>query len=107
MKTLKESLRRLEEIEEVTDSVAVKQTAEHLEGKQYYPLLLFPVKNFFFLDKEQIAAELQHLHGDPAVTDEFKEMQSNLILTHFELVNRLRRDDPEAWDALFDMIEDD
>ena len=97
----------------------IEKTAGRLEDYRYSPILLIPVDNFLRLTKEDLIAEMKRTvelsesemrdrgftNGADLTTK--KDQQLNLLTHHFALLSRLRDDEPEAWDEVSELFEDD
>lgn len=114
--SLKKALNRLEDI---TDSDAIQETAHELEELHFNPTLLFNVENFLFLSRQDAVAEIDRVTEmtDEAIFDVGIKLGADinkakcdhmaLFVYHFKLLTRLRKDDPEAWDEIHELYEDD
>ena len=97
----------------------IEKTARRLDDYRYSPILLIPVDNFTRLTKEELREEIQRTaelsesemqdmgfaEGADFITK--KDQQLNLLVHHFSLLSRLRNDEPEAWDEVSELFEDD
>lgn len=94
------------EIQALPDSYngAIKASAARLNALNYKPLLLKDVDNFIFLKKADMLSIIEQWSAeDPLPSEE----AFNLLVYHFKLLTRLRRDEPEAWDEVAELMEDD
>lgn len=97
----------------------IERTARELESLSYEPLLIIPVKDFLRIGKEEF---LHQCRSVLALTDgeladlpvaytqdpeRIRQDQLRLLVSQYELLVRLRRDDPEAWDEIHELYEDD
>jgi len=101
----------------VDDPGKIRLTAETLEGLKYTPILLNHVPDFlritsaaFFPALEKVlqepdAPEAELPAGETALS--FREKKASLMIYHYKLLNRLRRGEPEAWDEINGLMEDD
>lgn len=97
----------------------VEKTAERLDDYKYSPILLIPADNFTRLTKEGIIDEMKRIVDlsdsemrdmgfiDGADLTTKKDQQLNLLVHHYSLLSRLRNDEPEAWDEVTELYEDD
>jgi len=94
------------------EAKAVENTAADLARYHYEPVLLESVPNFTMLGREKLLSELAKLKvrvregsDDQALTMIAK--QASLLMYHYRLLIRLRGNDPEAWDEISALYEDD
>lgn len=95
----------------------IRQTAQVLEGMRYSPILLSDFDDFLSVDSTRFFPELEKVLNSPDIAeqelpsglnqDEFREKKAGLLLYHYKLLNRLRRGEPEAWDEINELMEDD
>jgi hypothetical protein len=97
----------------------IESTAKRLEDYRYSPILLIPVDNFIRLTREELIDEMKRTvdlseaemrdlgFTDGADLTTKKDQQLNLLVHHFSLLSRLRNDEPEAWDEVEELYEDD
>lgn len=97
----------------------IEKTAARLDDYEYSPTLLIPVEDFTRLTKEELIEEMKRTvdlsesdmrevgftDGADLITK--KDQQLNLLVHHFSLLSRLRNDEPEAWDEVTELYEDD
>jgi hypothetical protein len=111
-----------EEIRKLDDSVdadGLRLTRERLERVNYSPILILPVPGFLSFSKDDVLREIERVAGlsDREMQDagleagsDFAEMKARhieLLVYHFKLLVRLRRDEPEAWDEVDEIFGDD
>lgn len=97
----------------------IEETARVLEGMSYEPLLLLKTTGFLRMNRKELEAEIKRVN---AMTDEdmmaegfavdadftaFRIKHLELLIYHYGLLCRLRADDPEAWDTINELYEDD
>ncbi len=95
-------------------------TAAHaLEGMNYRPMLLIDMPDFFYITSDGLLAELNRLvkmtseewsaAGCPAhvAHTDFRDKQIGLIFYHYALLYRLRSNEPDAWNEINLLCEDD
>jgi len=116
LKKLKEQYRDLPDDppEEV-----IENTARRLRGMKFSPTLLVEVPDFLHAGKKRILGELERaltLDAEELVgagmnpTSEpeiFRLNHLKLLYYFYELLTRLRKDDPLAWDEINELYEDD
>ncbi|MDA3957819.1 hypothetical protein [Oceanispirochaeta sp.] len=99
------------------DPDLIKKTADELKGLKYNPILLTDFDDFLSVDSSRFFPELGKILNSPEVSDEylpqgetresFREKKARILLYHYKLLNRLRRGEPEAWDEINELMEDD
>jgi hypothetical protein len=96
----------------------IQQTARTLEGMSYTPVLLLDTPGFLTMKADDIRDEVRRVMAlnpeqieqasaagkDP---EKLKFDHLNLLFYHYRLLCRLRRDEPEAWDEVNELYEDD
>ena len=99
------------------DPVMIEKTAEVLKGMRYSPILLSDFDDFLTVDSKRFFSELEKVLASPDIPDaslpdgesqeSFRNKKASLLLYHYKLLNRLRRDEKEAWDEINELMEDD
>ncbi len=99
------------------DPEKIARTTDILERMKYRPILLSDFKDFISADSKRFFPELEKVLNSPDVDDSqlpegddqesFRKKKASLLLYHYKLLNRLRRDEPEAWDEINELMEDD
>lgn len=84
----------------------IEKTARRLESITYQPMLIVEPPDFLRITKARLLAFIDDLVANPGET-ELSEQHLNLLLHHYQLLQRLRRDDPEAWDDISELMEED
>ena len=110
------------EIDEASSSWSaeqIEQTAADLERLGYDPLILIDVKGFVrYTAKEAkeavdriLAMEDQRLSqlqtGTGRSAEDLKRTTIGIMVSQFRLLERLRAQEPEAWDEIHELYEDD
>jgi hypothetical protein len=104
-----------------TDASAgkIEETALVLEGMSYEPLLLLKTAGFLRMNRKNLEEEILRVNqmttqqmmaegfAENANFNEFKAKHLQLLIYHYRLLCRLRTDDPEAWDTVNELYEDD
>ncbi len=97
----------------------IEATAEQLDRMNWTPELLHIPENFSRITRERILAEVQStlalndketekLFGKVTMPPSHVRLtQASLILSAAELLAGLRADNPEAWDTVNELYEDD
>ena len=88
---------------------AIRRTAEILENKNYTPILIYPVRDFTRLKKDDMLKEyyLTMNGGHEGQDPEMRMYHLKLLLYHYQILCQLRKDIPEAWDIINELYEDD
>lgn len=99
-------------IDELPDDVAaarIESTASDLECMNYEPLFLVDTPGFFRMKKEELGAEMDRVLQLPSsqTPDELKSKQIQLLAYYYDLLCRLRLNEPAAWDTINELYEDD
>ena len=99
------------------DPEKIRKTADVLEGMKYSPTLLSDFPDFLRVNSERFFEAMENvLIATTLPVDElpegetlasFKERQVSLLIYQYKLLNRLRLDEPEAWDEVNELMEDD
>ncbi|HHS13919.1 MAG TPA: hypothetical protein ENN03_09165 [bacterium] len=109
---------RVRMMQDVEDTEKIKQTAEILQGMHFNPTLLFRTENFLFFTREDLLKEIDRAASlktgdlrkrgiEAEDTETFKLNHISLLVYHYRLLLRLRKDEPEAWDEINELYEDD
>ena len=97
----------------------IESTARVLTGMNYEPVLLLKTEGFFRMGRKELRKEIDRVtqltpremmaegFGENANFNEFKAKHLQLLIYHYDLLCRLRADDPEAWDTVNELYEDD
>ena len=108
--------------EALKDDVTEKQielTAEALKRRQFMPVLILNVPNFFFCTKKDILSEYDRVVALPNDSEELSKVvgisdpeevkKTHLItlLNQYELLYGLRKGDGDAWATVNELYEDD
>jgi hypothetical protein len=98
---------------------AIEKTAMRLQNMSYTPTLLIDTPDFLIMNREGFAKEYKRVSGlsaqklieegmpAGAAPEEFRSNHLRLLEYHYRLLTRLRRDEPEAWDEVNELYEDD
>jgi len=96
-------LQQTEALPADSDSAQIAETAGELQAMNYQPMLLNDAPDFLKLTK----AGLVQMIVDVAEKPDATEQHLSLLLYHYTLLQRLRRNEPEAWDEVNELMEDD
>ena len=98
---------------------AIERTAAELRMQNFSPNLLVETPGFTSMTRAEVTAEAVRVNELPddrlppfnpdsfEGADAFRQRQVELLHYYFELLTRLRRDEPEAWDFVHELYEDD
>ena len=84
-------------------SAQIEETARELEAMNYQPMLLNDVPDFLRITKSRLVDFITDLADRPGMT----EQHLSLLFYHYALLQRLRRNEAEAWDEVNELMEDD
>ncbi len=108
---------KLKDLVIVDDPGIIGKTADVLEGMKYTPTLLTDFPGFLRVSSDAFFARVEEILNAPDVDegdlppdetqDSFRERQVSMLIYHYKLLNRLRQDEPEAWDEINELMEDD
>jgi len=97
----------------------MKKTAEALVRRQYSPMLILDVPNFFQLTRSDMLSEFNRVMSLPESSAELKaaigiadsaalkENHLRLLLNQYRLLCALRKNDGDAWKTVNELYEDD
>lgn len=97
----------------------IERTARDLENINYEPPVFIPSKGFLRYRVRDIHREIERIAGlgdeDLAdirlareiPVDELKRKNIDILVSQFLLLERLRAGEPEAWDEIHELYEDD
>lgn len=112
-------LGKLENITDEADNERIEAVASDLERMSYEPIFLLPVEGFLHMSKQEVLQAAQDVcrmtaeevfshdfqHREDA--EQIKAEQLRMMIRNFQLLSRLRKDEPEAWDEIHELYEDD
>ena len=97
----------------------IDRVAADLERYGYEPGIFFPVPDFPSYTADQLVEEIDRivamddeevegfaLSGERTV-EEIKRINIDMLVSQFYLLERLRDGEPEAWDEIHELYEDD
>lgn len=96
-----------EDIQALPDDASadqIQQAAERLDAMNYQPILLIEPEDFLHITKDQLISFIREKAQN---NNELTEQHLNLLVYQYRLLQRLRRDEPEAWDEVNELMEDD
>ena len=97
---------QIEALPEDATSEQIEQAAQRLEKLDYQPMLIVEPPDFLRITKDRLLAFIDDLTANPG-EKQLTEPHLNLLLHQYKLLQRLRRDDPEAWDQISELMEED
>ena len=98
-------IRELRDLPEDVCKDKIAQTKSELEGYHYSPLLTLEVPGFFTSTKEDVLSFLTGLPADKR--ESLRQEDLSLIVYHYKLLQQLRCSDPESWDHVMALMDDD
>lgn len=100
-------LEYVDQLPQDSEDASIAETARRLRDLNYAPVLLLETPGFLELTKPKLRAEIGKIIAmpDSAIhevdnTIEFKSNHIRLLIYHYELLQHLRKDEPEAWDII-------
>ncbi len=112
-------LNRFKTLSVVEEKDKVEETARQLHEMNYEPPFLIPVKNFPEFTRKDALKYLNDILETPDNTlkklpvasthspDEIRQKTMEMLAREFDLLQKLRLNDPEAWDHINELYEDD
>jgi hypothetical protein len=97
-------LQQIAEFPPDAEEAAIHETADRLKAMNWQPTLLAGPPDFLTITRDQLKAFIEQL---TAGRNDLTEPHLNLLLYHYRLLRRLRDDEPEAWDEVNELMEDD
>jgi len=119
MKTERIWRKLIKEFPKDAPEVKVEETAGILEGMNYEPVLLLKTPRFLRMKRKDLETEIERVNrmtakemmaegfAENANFNEFKAKHLQLLIYHYRLLCRLRADDPDSWDVINELYEDD
>lgn len=95
---------QLQELPPDAAEATISETADRLAAMNWQPTLLADPPDFKTLTKDKLKAFIKQL---TASSKDLTEQHLSLLLYHYRLLQRLRNDEPEAWDEINELMEDD
>ena len=112
-------IKKFNELPGDASDAEIKNTASELEMLAFSPVLLIETPGFLYMGKSEITAEAERVLSIPesdlpeyddsafAGPDDFRRKQVDMLYFNYELLCRLRKGQPEAWDYIHELYEDD
>ncbi|MDT8390266.1 MAG: hypothetical protein RRC34_07135 [Lentisphaeria bacterium] len=85
---------------------AIEQTARRLKQICYEPLLIRKPSDYLHITKEGLLAFIDELTEGPDAGD-VTEQDVNLLLHQYQILQKLRQNDPDMWDEITELWEED
>jgi hypothetical protein len=97
----------------------IERTARDLENIHYEPPVFIPSQGFLRYRVKDIHREIERIAGlkerdlagirlaQEIPADELKRKNIDILVSQFLLLERLRAGEPEAWDEIHELYEDD
>jgi hypothetical protein len=104
-KFIKQIRRELQELPPDIRSEQIEATARRLEAQNYSPMLLVEVPGFLRMRRQELIDTVEELIKTRR--EELTPQHLSLLLYHYRRLQQLRRDDPEAWDVVNELMDDD
>jgi len=116
---LREARQEVKQLKDDASDSAVEETAKNLERAGYQPPFLMDIPGFIRMRKEDIFHHIGRIADmkddkfknmpmtQDKTVEEVKRLLIQMLIQHFSLLVRLRRDEPEAWDEINELYEDD
>ncbi len=117
--TIEELIAGIEAVEDAAEEKRIEAAAADLERTHYEPLFLLPIDGFLRMRASEVLRyarrvvemtegeiadyHIRHMNS----SNEVKEKQLRMLLRNYALLARLRADEPEAWDEIHELYEDD
>lgn len=83
---------------------AIQQTAQRLRNMNWEPTLLVTPPDFLTITKTRLLEFVAQLVVNGK---EHTKQDLSLLLYHYRLLQNLRTDQPDAWDRINELMEDD
>ena len=111
--------RELDSLASDVSEQKMRETARTLAKVNYSPVFLMDTPGFFSFNRDDLARELERIWNMPKGdlpplareeaedTDEFRRKHMSMLLYHFRHLQKLRRDDPDAWDTVNELSLED
>jgi hypothetical protein len=109
----------LRAVADVADAKVVEETAVRLEGLNYAPTVILPVKSFLRIRKLELLAKIEEIiilsdeevyeisPGDPRSYYAIKLQYISALVYYFKQLALLRRGNAEAWDEVDELYVHD
>ncbi len=105
-KEIEETVARIDSLPQDASVDAIERTAQRLEKLSYAPVLLTEASGFLRYTKDDLRQVCRGIINDESDNESIKQ-QIDLLIYHYRLLQRLRRDEPEAWDEVDELVGDD
>jgi hypothetical protein len=114
-----EKKERIDRVSGEWSAETIEKTAADLERVGYDPLFLIDVKGFVRFTAAEAKAAIDRIlakddarieqiaAGGERTAEELKRTTIGILASQYELLERLRAEEPEAWDEIHELYEDD
>ncbi|MDK2857274.1 MAG: hypothetical protein PWQ29_509 [Verrucomicrobiota bacterium] len=96
--------KEIESLPEDADQSRIDETFQRLQAMNYQPILLVDAPGFLTMTRAGLLEFIRNLVKEQ---NGLTEQHLSLLVYHYRLLQRLRRDEPEAWDEINELMEDD
>lgn len=103
LKTIRTAIRSLPED---ASQEAIEQTAHRLEQICYEPLLIRKPSDYLHITKKGLLAFIDDITSDSS-GQEVTEQDVSLLLHQYQILQKLRQNDPDMWDEITELWEED
>ena len=116
---LSEARQEVRHLRDDASEEEVEQTAQNLERAGYQPPFLMDIPGFTRMRKEDIFHHIGRIANMDNSTfkdmplakdrspEDVKRLIIQMLIQHYSLLVRLRKGEPEAWDEINELYEDD
>jgi hypothetical protein len=102
---VRELVRELTQLPKDPNVDTIESTRKELEGYNYFPLLTIDVPNFLSATRNDIVNFITRTVETRA--NEVKPVDLSLIVYHYRLLQKLRNNDPESWEQITELMDED
>lgn len=99
-----EILQQIQDLPADADAAAIEKAADQLKAMNWQPTLLVDYPDFITTTRSELTTFIEEL---TAQQDDLTEQHLSLLVYHYKLLQHLRNDEPEAWDEINELMEDD
>ena len=102
---IRDLMKELNGLPEDSCKDTITSTRKELEGYNYSPLLTIDVPDFLSATRDDIVSFITRTVETHA--DEVDPSDLSLIVYHYRLLQKLRCSDPESWDHVTELMDED
>lgn len=110
MQDMKQHINEIDSLPDDVDRETIEATAGRLAQRNYSPLLTVDAPDFLLYTKatlKQRCLQIVDDGSDQAADSANKAKKVGLLVNQYKLLQRLRRDDPDAWDLIEELFGED